>query len=353
MKYIKKINNNNYVNYRFSNNYVTPNVIKVNDNVKIHPLGEDYYKNKHFTITALNDNSILKFEKYFQYGISLQLYKSWPESCYIKFSRDNGKTWIVVPREYNSNYWDNEYYEDEDENTIYLKISFNMNAGDSIMFSINSASRSGYKDIETGEYSGTPEIMKFDDSDPWAGTFNCWDYANNKLGENMSFSVSGNIMSLFFGDHFNNLNEDDLYILNNYLVKEDTCCVRYLFYGINIASVKNLIIPYPIGLNWMFLDEIPDAPKLTSLTVSKWCYGEIWWSGNVKDIYLYALCTPEELYWALYSYTDDSQKFWYENMPESGVTLHKHPNMVIPRTIEINGEEKTLIPEGWTIVDID
>ena len=358
MKHIKKFENDSkYTNFRFGENYVTPNIYLVGDTLKSHKLGADYYKNKYFTITALNDNSILHFDRSSYQGISLELYKEIPENCYIKFSRDNGKTWITVPREYNSNYWYRENESDSDD-SIRLQITFNMNAGDSVMFSINSAARNGYY-----EYDNDPRILTFDDDDPFYGTFNCYNY-NTYAGilDNMSFEVSGNILSLFFGDRFNNLNEDDIYVLNSLLLSDASIAYRplaYLFYGLNLISAKNLVIPYPIHLRRMFYgnDTLAEGPQLISTDVVNDCYAEMYvpWEGMpMKDITLYALCTPEQLYYAITAtFSDDTQKFWEENMTTNGITLHKHPKMTIPATVEIDGETKQLLPSGWTVVDID
>lgn len=128
---------------------------------------------------------------------------------------------------------------------------------------------------------------------------------NNTKGSTGKFECHGNIMSLLYGDDF----EDKATIPSVY-------CFFLLFY-----SSEGLLT----------------TPELPATTLVNGCYGRMFEGcTNLNHITMLATDIPY----------DSCLEYWVDNVSSTG-TFVKHPNMESLPT-GCNG-----IPEGWTVIDYD
>ena len=145
-------------------------------------------------------------------------------------------------------------------------------------------------------------------------------------------NVGGNIMSLLYGDDF----EDQLSLSGkNYAFYK-------LFYGCSgLVDASNLILPATTlaenCYNHMFYgcSSLTTAPELPATTLASYCYSNMF-GGCTKLSYIKMLATNISSSGCLI--------YWLKNVSSTG-TFIKHPSMTTLPT------GTSGIPEGWTVID--
>ena len=154
----------------------------------------------------------------------------------ISYSLDNGETWTTTNNTNNKS-----------EN---LQISINVNTGDKVLWKGDA--------IQTG----------FFDEDDWGGAVGSF------FSSNCRFNAYGNVMSLLYGDDFDNEtnlnNKDAIFAALFYdYIGNETC---------KIVSAENLILPATTLVDncysYMFLNctSLTTAPELPATTLTQYCY---------------------------------------------------------------------------------
>lgn len=204
-----------YEEFTESENYVLPNVSLVMEDGSVH-YKEDYTK-EYLTIEALATG-------YISFKIASLLTED--DLPYVEYSV-NGNDWIQV----------------DNVNDTQVDVRVQVNGGDNVRWRAN-AERISINTSYTNQY--------FSD-----------------FGSNIRFNVYGNIMSLFYGDDF----EDKKSFKNGYSRN-----LQRLFYYTNVVSANNLILP-ATSLNsfdyeYMFYgcSNLISAPDLPATTISSYTY---------------------------------------------------------------------------------
>ena len=144
--------------------------------------------------------------------------------------------------------------------------------------------------------------------------------------------VSGNIMSLLYGDDFIDKKELKSSSSFSHLFKQDK----------NLSDASNLILPATTLTPWCYSDmfwfcqSLSKAPELPATTLEKYCYDSMFYYCS-KLNYVKANFTTEPSS----TYTDS----WLYNVSPTG-TFVANPDATWPSTIERNS---STVPAGWTI----
>ena len=293
------------------------------------------YSKEYLTITALEDTNFYfgameaeeyteEMEKTFYYSLNSKT--NWISAkTSLFFEDESGETPTVIP-----------------EPIVYL------HKGDVLYIKGNNSRYSYFSmdEEETGDTQYMNAIMlfptKYCDTMEHLEIYIMSSHYGVSLGT--CVNISGNIMSLIYGDDFIDKTE---------LTEENTSCFAYLFYmnpGIN--DVSHLILPATTLSNacyagmFAYNSNILIAPELPTTTLVEGCYGE-----------MFAGCTS--LNYVKCLATDISAKDCVEGMltinsmvmqvPKVGVFI-KNPDMH-DWIVETSGETETTIPEGWIVCD--
>ena len=232
MEYIKLFNQHTeYETYINSEDALLPNLSFCGNNGCVHLNKRIDYSTRYFTITSLQDNNVIKFIR----GTSTYPRPSEPEeSITIYISVDNGNTW--------------EEKAASSQGTILAELNTN-------------------EEILIKGYNETYYVSKY----------------NNKFNISGSFNVSGNIMSLIYGDDFKDqitLNGSD-----NFSRLFENC-----YY---IVSAKNLILPATTltesCYSCMFFCGMTDErstfiepPELPATTLAEGCYFSMFYRTAIR-----------------------------------------------------------------------
>ena len=144
--------------------------------------------------------------------------------------------------------------------------------------------------------------------------------------------VSGNIMSLLYGDDFIGKNELKSSSSFSRLFKADT----------NLSDASNLILPATTLTPWCydsmfwFCSSLNTAPELPATTLEKYCYGSMFYYCS-KLNYVKANFTTEPSS----TYTDS----WLYNVSPTG-TFVANPDATWTNSIS---RGSSTVPAGWTI----
>ena len=228
MKYLKKFETHTeYDAYKASEDYLTPNVSYCADRNEVH--FEKYvrdYSKEYLTTKALGTGTI-------SFNIFDTMGTEYITS--ISYSTDNGNTWSTIANE------------DNKENN--LSIDVNMNDGGIILWKGN-AKQLGFFSEDDGEYMGS------------------------SFSSTCEFDVSGNVMSMLYGDNFigktdyMNTNGIFAYLFSDYY-NEHTCMVK---------SSKDLILPADTLADGCYhtmftgCTSLTTAPQLPATTLARNCY---------------------------------------------------------------------------------
>ena len=186
---------------------------------------EDYYTNKYFT-TVARENGTISFNIWESMGTEY--------ITSISYSTNNGNTWNTTNNTNNKS-----------ENIV---INVNVNAGDKVMWKCDA--------VQYAYYNSMSE-----------------DYESSFFSSTCEFDAQGNIMSLLYGDNFNNkITLEDSYtfckLFSDY--KHQKTC--------KIVNANNLILPATSLADgcyqYMFLDctSLETAPELHATILSDYCY---------------------------------------------------------------------------------
>lgn len=275
MKYIKHFSNlsgqTEYLNSADIDTYL--GYVDENDTVYYDDALPERYDNKYFTIESLGDGNT----------IYLKASNSTAAKT-VSASTDNGETWV-------------EYVSSVDDNGTALGT---LNTGDKLLIK---GENSTYA-ITTSNY--------------------------NQFTSTGQFEVKGNIMSLIYGDNFENQTE---------LTGAYSFCS--LFRNPNVVSAENLILPATTlsehCYQYMFQNcsNLTAAPELPATTLASRCYGNMFYGcTNLNSI----TCLAIDISASNCTYG------WVSGVASTG-TFVKNAAMT-SWTTGNNG-----IPSGWTVVD--
>ena len=197
------------------------------------------YRNKYLTIEPLEDGVI-----------ALLIHVDTNYVTSVSYSTDNGRSWTTVLN--------------EDNVETYVG-PINVNAGDQVLFKGIANCYSYYGPNQNGGY-------------PQPGSF--FMIVENENDNNpIPFNLSGNIMSLLYGDNFRHQNS----LLNN------PACFSYLFAGMfingasGLTNAENLILPattlseFCYGMMFGGCPYMISFPELPATVMAPHCYDSMFW----------------------------------------------------------------------------
>lgn len=217
--------------------------------------------------------------------------------------------------------WENEYFTIEslqDGTTFSIKsqINYSLNRGSWVTASANTNIRLSSNDRVRISTRLSPVTSERD----------------RVLSISGSFNVSGNIMSLLYGDDFIGQTK----ISNNY-------ALAYLFYGCTgLVSAENLILPattlkaYCYRSMFEGCTNMTKAPLLPATSVPNYGYMRLFY-GCSKINYIKMLANNVNIY---------TLSQWVYGVSSTGIFV-KHPEA----TWDITGDSG--VPEGWTVITDD
>lgn len=186
---------------------------------------------------------------------------------------------------------------------------------------------------------------------------NSFKYSNtNSLlsSSNVRFNVSGNIMSLIYGDNF--IGQTTL---------KSASCFSYLLYNSNVVSAKNLILPATTLTNncyiYMFSSctMLKEAPELPATTLTGGCYMNMFYGCTILTTAptlkaakleiscyqnMFRNCTMLNYITMLATNISASNclYYWVENVASSGM-IYIDKSMTSSLPSGVSG-----VPSGWT-----